>query len=409
MQTYKEKFDLIRSQVLGQMELSREIEDEEVGCIIDREILKAGKKQYISLEEKQSLRRELFNSMRRLDVLQELIEDDEITEIMINGYQNIFIEKRGQLFPCNKEFTSKERLEDMIQQIVAKANRIVNETNPIVDARLEDGSRVNVVLAPVAINGPIVTIRKFPVNPITMEDLIEKESLTKEAAEFLQKLVEGGYNIFISGGTGSGKTTFLNVLSNYIPKDERVITIEDSAELKLRDIPNLVSLEVRNANVEGKNEISIEDLLKSALRMRPDRIVLGEVRDGVAAANLIQIMSSGHDGSISTGHSNSAKDMLNRLETLVLSYHEIPLAAVGKQIASAIDIVIHLGRLRDKSRRVLEITEVEMWRDGEFILNPLYQFVEADVQEEKRVKGELQLVHKLKNQEKLKMAGITLS
>lgn len=407
MQTYKEKFDVIRERVLGQMELSREIPDEEVYEIIDTEILKEGKNEYIPLVEKQRLRREVFNSMRKLDVLQELVEDDEITEIMINGYQNIFIEKRGQLFPCDKEFVSKERLEDIIQQIVAKANRIVNETNPIVDARLEDGSRVNVVLAPVAINGPIVTIRKFPTNPITMEDLIEMGSVTEETAQFLKKLVEGCYNIFISGGTGSGKTTFLNVLSNYIPKDERVITIEDSAELQLRDIPNLVSLEVRNANVEGKNEIAIEDLLKSALRMRPNRIVLGEVRDGAAAANLIQIMSSGHDGSISTGHSNSAKDMLNRLETLVLSHHDIPLAAVGKQIASAIDIVIHLGRLRDKSRRVLEITEVEMWKDGNFILNPLYQFVESGI-EGGKVKGELVLVHELKNQEKLKRAGIVL-
>ena len=407
MQTYKEKFDLIRGQVLGQIELSREIQDEEVYGIIDSEILKVGKQEYISLAEKQRLRRELFNSMRRLDILQELIEDDEITEIMINGPQNIFIEKRGQLFPCEKEFASKERLEDIIQQIVAKANRIVNETNPIVDARLEDGSRVNVVLAPVAINGPILTIRKFPANPITMEDLIRIGSVTEEVAAFLQKLVEGCYNIFISGGTGSGKTTFLNVLSNYIPKDERVITIEDSAELQLRDIPNLVSLEVRNANVEGKNEISIEDLLKSALRMRPNRIVLGEVRDGAAAANLIQVMSSGHDGSLSTGHSNSAKDMLNRLETLVLSYHEIPLSAVGKQIASAIDIVIHLGRLRDKSRRVLEITEVEMWENGDFILNPLYQFAETGVKDGKVI-GELKAIHKLKNQDKLKRAGIAL-
>ena len=407
MQTYKEKFDLIRGLVLEQIELSREIQDEEVYGIIDEEIQKAGKQEYISLAEKQRLRREVFNSMRRLDILQELVEDDEITEIMINGYQNIFIEKQGRLFACDKEFVSRERLEDIIQQIVAKANRIVNETNPIVDARLEDGSRVNVVLAPVAINGPIVTIRKFPANPITMSDLIEMGSITEEAAVFLQKLVQGCYNIFISGGTGSGKTTFLNVLSNYIPKDERVITIEDSAELQLRDIPNLVSLEVRNANVEGKNEIAIEDLLKSALRMRPNRIVLGEVRDGAAAANLIQIMSSGHDGSISTGHSNSAKDMLNRLETLVLSYHDIPLAAVGKQIASAIDIVIHLGRMRDKSRRIMEITEVEMWKDGDFILNPLYQFVEKGSNEGK-VEGELVPVHELKNQEKLKRAGIVL-
>lgn len=407
MQTYKEKFDLIRGLVLGQIELSREIQDEEVYGIIDEEIQKAGKQEYISLAEKQRLRREVFNSMRRLDILQELVEDNEITEIMINGYQNIFIEKQGRLFACDKEFVSRERLEDIIQQIVAKANRIVNETNPIVDARLEDGSRVNVVLAPVAINGPIVTIRKFPANPITMSDLIEMGSITEEAAVFLQKLVQGCYNIFISGGTGSGKTTFLNVLSNYIPKDERVITIEDSAELQLRDIPNLVSLEVRNANVEGKNEIAIEDLLKSALRMRPNRIVLGEVRDGAAAANLIQIMSSGHDGSISTGHSNSAKDMLNRLETLVLSYHDIPLAAVGKQIASAIDIVIHLGRMRDKSRRIMEIAEVEMWKDGDFILNPLYQFVEKGSSEGK-VEGELVPVHELKNQEKLKRAGIVL-
>lgn len=408
MQTYKQKFDVIRSGVLEQLELFREMEDDEVYEVIDREILRAGKKQYISLEEKQKLRRELFNSMRRLDILQELLEDEEITEIMINGYQNIFIEKRGKLFSCEKQFASREKLEDIIQQIAAKANRIVNETTPIVDARLEDGSRVNVVLAPVAINGPIVTIRRFPAEPITMKDLIELESITEEAAEFLKLLVEGAYNIFISGGTGSGKTTFLNVLSNYIPREERVITIEDSAELQLRGIPNLVSLEVRNANVEGKNEIAIEDLLKSALRMRPDRIVLGEVRDGSAAANLVQIMSSGHDGSISTGHASSAKDMLNRLETLILSYHDMPLAAIGKQIASAVDIVIHLGRLRDKSRRVLEIVEVEAWKEGEFILNPLYHFVETGTEKEK-VLGKLVFAKPLKNQEKLKKAGIWLA
>lgn len=407
MQDYKERFNLIRNLVLERLELSREIEDAEIYEAIDQEILKAGRQHYISMTEKQKLRKELFNSMRRLDILQELLEDDEITEIMINGYQNIFIEKKGRLFPCEKEFTSKERLEDIIQQIVGKSNRIVNEANPIADARLEDGSRVNVVLAPVAINGPAVTIRRFPVNPITMENLIEIHSISEEAAEFLKKLVEGCYNIFISGGTGSGKTTFLNVLSNYIPKDERVITIEDSAELQLRDIPNLVSLEVRNANVEGKNEIAIEDLLKSALRMRPNRIVLGEVRDGVAAANLIQIMSSGHDGSISTGHSNSAKDMLNRLETLILSYHEMPLAAIGKQIASAIDIVVHLGRLRDKTRKVLEITEVEGWENGDFILNPLYQFIETGSKEE-TVEGSLKKVQELKNQDKLLKAGIIL-
>ena len=278
MQTYEERFTFIREFVLEQMDLSRELEDEEIDEVIDEGILLAGKQQYIPLFEKQKLRRELFNSLRRLDILQELLEDEEITEIMINGYENIFIEKKGKLFPCEKHFTSKERLEDIIQQIVGKSNRIINEANPIVDARLEDGSRVNVVLAPVALNGPAVTIRRFPVNPIKMEDLIEMNSINGEAAEFLRTLVESGYNIFISGGTGSGKTTFLNVLSNYIPKDERVITIEDSAELQLREIPNLVSLEVRNANVEGKNEIVIEDLLKSALRMRPSPIKIKKRR-----------------------------------------------------------------------------------------------------------------------------------
>ncbi len=269
MQSYRERFSIIRTIVIEQLELSRELEDFEIYEVIDKAILQEGKKYYIPLEEKQKLKKELFNSMRRLDVLQELLEDDEITEIMINGYQNIFIEKKGRLFSSEKEFSSKERLEDIIQQIVSKSNRVVNEANPIVDARLEDGSRVNVVLSPIAIDGPVVTIRKFPINPITMEDLIEIGSLSEEVAVFLRKLVESCYNIFISGGTGSGKTTFLNVLSNYIPKDERVITIEDSAELQLREIPNLVRLEVRNANVEGKNEIAIEDLLKSALRMRP--------------------------------------------------------------------------------------------------------------------------------------------
>lgn len=408
----------IREAVLSQLDMTRELEDEEVKNVIIHEIQKVSKNHYISLKEKNFIQREIFNSLRRLDILQELLEDSEVTEIMVNGPENIFVEKHGKLFLWESSFTNKERLKDVVQQIVASCNRIVNEVNPIVDARLSDGSRVNIVLDPVALNGPIITIRKFSKEPFTMEKLVEIGSLTENAADVLKKLVESKYNIFISGGTGSGKTTFLNALSSCIPKDERIITIEDSAELQILGIQNLVRLEARNANVEGKNEITIRDLIKTALRMRPDRIILGEVRDG-AAVELMSAFNTGHDGSLSTGHGNSTKDMLARLEALYLMGLELPLVAVRKQIASAIDIMVHLGRLRDKSRHVLEISEVLETEQGP-VISVLYHFQEIKEEIEpimslkyknadKKVFGTLvRTKNKLRNREKLERAGLMI-
>lgn len=403
MDTQKQE---LQDLVIKEIDLSRELKDEEILEVIDEILLSKSKNSYISMQDKRRLRKEIFNSIRRLDILQELVEDTSITEIMINGAKNIFIEQNGAIRPWNKQFESVKKLEDVVQQIVSKSNRIINESSPIVDARLPDGSRVNIVLPPVALEGPVVTIRKFPDNPITIKKLIEIGSISDEVAGFLEKLVIAGYNIFISGGTGSGKTTFLNVLSNFIPKDERVITIEDSAELQIRSIPNLVKLEARNANVEGKNSVTIRDLIKSSLRMRPDRIVVGEVRDA-AAIDMLQAMNSGHDGSLSTGHANSTVDMLNRLETLVLMGADIPLMAVRKQIASAIDIIVHLGRLRDKSRKVLEVSEVLDCLDGEIEVNKLYVFKESGEDENGKVIGKLQKTNnKLINLLKLSKAGI---
>lgn len=360
-------------------------------------------REYIPLQEKAVLGKELFNTFRKLDLLQELIEDDEITEVMINGTQSIFIEKAGRLYQSDKRFVSADRLNDVIQQIVAGSNRLVNEASPIADARLSDGSRVNVVLYPVALNGPVVTIRKFPKNQITMGQLVEMGSISEEIAVFLRELVAAGYNIFISGGTGSGKTTFLNALSQFIPCDERVITIEDNAELKIQGIPNLVRLEARSANMEGAGEITIRDLIRAALRMRPNRIIVGEVR-GPETIDMIQAMSTGHKGSLSTGHSDSPQDMLRRLETMVLMGMDIPLSAIQRQIASAIDIIIHIGRLRDKSRRVLEVVEILEYQANEIKTNMLYQFQEIEMKGEKIV-GEWKEVHKIKNTAKLLSAG----
>lgn len=398
----------IKERVLEKMDLSRDMKEEEILDIIDQEIIIEGRSQYISLKQKSILRKEIFNAIRRLDILQELIDDSSITEIMINGPEHIFIEREGAITCWNKKFESIEKLENVIQQIVSGANRIINESNPIVDARLQDGSRVNVVLPPIAIEGPVVTIRKFPDEPITMERLLELGSITKEVDEFLKRLVISRYNIFISGGTGSGKTTFLNAVSHYIPKDERIITIEDSAELQIKSIPNLVRLEVRNANVEGEHSVSIRDLIKSALRMRPSRIILGEVRDA-AAVDLLSAYNTGHDGSLSTGHANSPIDMLSRLESLVLMGMDMPLLAVRKQIASALDIIIHLGRLRDKTRRVLEVVEVLNCVDGEIEVNPLYVFQETGETKEGYVIGELvPTENKLIQMSKLRKAGIEL-
>ena len=362
----------------------------------------------ISIRQKEELEESVFNAIRRLDVLQELLEDDTITEIMINGKDDIFLERNGHITKWDKSFENEERLEDIAQKIASLSNKIVNISSPIADTRLEDGSRVSIVLPPVALNGPIITMRKFYKDALTMEKLIETGSLTQEAADFLKMAVKSKYNIFISGGTGSGKTTFLNALSEFIDNDERVITIEDAAELQINHVKNLVRLEARDANIEGKNEVTIRDLIRASLRMRPDRIIVGEVR-GKETLDMVQAMSTGHDGSLSTGHGNSPKDMMTRLETMVLMGVELPLAAIRGQIASAIDIVIHLGRLRDRSRKVLSIQEVTgLDEKGNVTLSVLYQFQETGVVDGK-ITGKLEAVHSLKNCEKLKSAGIVLS
>ncbi len=327
----------------------------------------------------------VFNQMRRLDVIEPLVRDREITEIMINGPEHIFIEKGGILKKTDVVFESRERLEELIQSIVSRVNRSVNEADPVVDARLEDGSRVNVVLPPIALNGPLLTIRKFPEKAMTIEDLIRCQSLTEEAAHFLGQLVKARYNIFICGGTGSGKTSFLNALSSLIPGNERVITIEDSAELRLSSVENLVRLETRNSNSEGKGQIKMNALIKTALRMRPDRIIVGEVR-GEEALDMLQCLNTGHDGSMSTGHANSSSDMLSRLETMVLMAAPLPMAAIRRQIGSALDIIVFLSRLRDHSRRTLSIAEVLEGQEGQLVLNPLFEFKYED-SEKGEVKG----------------------
>ena len=397
---------MIRDQILEGMDFSRDVDDEEMLERIDRGIILGCKKEQLSLEEKIRLRKELFYSIRKLDVLQLLVDDPEITEIMVNGTDHIFVEKKGRLYRHEMKFESLQKLEDVIQQIVSKCNRVVNEASPIVDARLENGSRVNVVLAPVALNGPILTIRRFPDNPITIDKLISIGSIKKELAEYLQTLVKAGYNIFISGGTGSGKTTFLNALSDSIPRDQRVITIEDNAELQINHIPNIVRMETRNSNVEGCKEITIRDLIKSSLRMRPDRIVVGEVR-GDECIDMLQAMNTGHI-SMSTGHANSAKDMLSRLETMFLMGMDLPLPAVRGQIAAGIDIIVQLGRLRDKSRKVLEVCELTGRVDshtGEIEIRPLYKFYEKGTDENGKIFGEWRCENELENVSKLEAAG----
>ncbi|TFJ46300.1 pilus assembly protein [Carnobacterium divergens] len=349
----------------------------------------------------------IYHAFRGLDALQPLLDDREVSEIMINNHEEIFVEKRGEVFQSDLKFESQEKLEDIIQSIVSKVNRIVNESSPIVDARLKDGSRVNIVLPPIALKGPVMTIRKFPERALTIDDFVNYKSITPEVAHILEKLVKARYNIFISGGTGSGKTTFLNVMSNFIPGDERIITIEDSAELQISSVPNLVSLETRNANTEGKGEISIRELIKSSLRMRPDRVVVGEVR-GEEALDMFQAMNTGHDGSLSTGHSNSTYDMLSRLETMVLTGANLPVEVIRQQISSAVDIMVHLSRMRDHTRKVVEVTEVLGFENGEIQLNPLFKFVEEGEYKGKIV-GELKATgNELVNHSKLAMAGIQL-
>lgn len=402
---YLEWKQKLRQEILERLDYGRELQDEEVLEQIDQAILQQEELRRMQVNISNRLREDLFDSLRRLDILQNLVEDASITEIMINGPDHVFIEREGRLSRLETGFESVEKLKDVIQQIVAGCNRVVNEASPIVDARLANGARVNVVLSPIALNGPIVTIRRFPDKPITMDGLIRKNSLPPQAAEFLKQLVTAKYNIFISGGTGSGKTTFLNVLSGFIPKDERIITIEDSAELQLQGIQNLVCLETRNTNVAGCQEISIRDLIKASLRMRPDRIIVGEVR-GAEASDMLQCLNTGHEGSMSTGHANSAGDMLLRLENMVLMAIDIPLEAIRRQIASGIDVIVHLGRLRDKSRRVLEIVEVTGYKEGQYLLNTLYQFEEEGEDADGNVQGRLEEKASLVQTRKLKAAGL---
>ncbi len=418
-----EKEQLVEVEVLKQIDKTREVSDEEVLSLIDDVILNVKYDDYMSISDKIRLRSNVFNSMRGLDVLSPLLEAEDITEIMINGTDNIFIEKNGRIFKSELRFRSEEKLNNVIQTIVAGCNRVVNEASPIVDARLPDGSRVNVVLKPVALNGPVMTVRKFPKEVMTMDKLIKIGSLDENVASLLSILVKSGYNTVISGGTGTGKTTFLNAMASFIPKDERIITIEDSAELQIRGVDNLVSLEVRNANVDGSVPITMKDLIKSSLRMRPDRIIVGEVR-GEEALDMLQALNTGHDGSISTAHANSAKDMLSRLETMVLMGVDMPMKALRGQIASAVEIIVHLGRLRDHSRRVVEIVEVLDMEGDEIMCKPLFKFQENNNCKEKEsglnvdgakagvdnsshitVVGQLKKHHELRQVNKLKQAG----
>lgn len=397
----------LKSYVSENFQLSN-IEDEELEERVEELVAQRIGNQYCPIKQRVSIVQQVYSSIRGFGLLDSIINDDTITEVMINGPDNVFIERNGRLSKLDKKFESQRRLEDVIQRIVGLAGREVNQANPICDTRLPDGSRVNVVLPPIALCGPTLTIRKFSKTPMTIEKLIEYGSLTREIADKLEILVRAKYNIFISGGTGSGKTTFLNALSNYIPKDERVITIEDSAELQITGIENLVSLETRNANASGAGQITIRDLIKSSLRMRPERIVVGEVRGG-EALDMLQAMNTGHDGSLSTGHANSTEDMLSRLETMVLQGASgLPLEAIRQQIASAVDIIIHLSRLRDKSRKTMEITEVVGYENGKIILNPLYVFEEDEKSTLGKVSGCLKRTeNEMKNTLKLKLAGVS--
>ena len=395
----------LKQYVTENLPLSK-ISDEELEERIEDIVEQRLAGQYCSIEQRLAIVRQIYSSIRGFGLLDSIISDDTITEVMINGPEHIFIEQNGRLFKLDKQFESQRRLEDVIQRIVGLAGREVNQANPICDTRLPDGSRVNVVLPPIALCGPVLTIRKFSKTPMTIEKLISYGSITQEIADKLELLVRAKYNIFISGGTGSGKTTFLNALSNYIPKDERVITIEDSAELQIEGVENLVSLETRNANASGAGQITIRDLIKSSLRMRPERIIVGEVRGG-EALDMLQAMNTGHDGSLSTGHANSTQDMLSRLETMVLQGSSgLPLEAIRQQIASALDIIIHLSRLRDKSRRTMEITEVVGYENGKILLSPLYVFEEDENSTLEKVSGSLKRTNNtMKNDFKLRISG----
>lgn len=394
----------LKKQILERVDLSREVSDEEIQELIDEVVLFCGKERHLSLNERCRIKRELFYALRKMDVLQELLEEKSVTEIMVNGTDGIFLEKNGKLSRWEKSFSSKERILDIIQQITGACNRVVNEASPIVDARLENGDRVHVVLPPVAVNGPIITIRRFPEEPVTMQKLLELESLSEEEAEFLKKAVQAGYSILVAGGTGSGKTTFLNVLAGHIPQDERVIVIEDTAELQIRNVPNLVRLETRDGGAEDCREISMRDLIKAALRMRPTRLIIGEVR-GAEAFELLTCLNTGHDGSLSTCHANSTADTVTRLDTMVLMGMELPLQAIRRQIASGVDLIVYLGRLRDKSRRLLEITEVTGMEGEQVELNPLFLF-RVTGERNGKICGIQERVGEMKQIEKFQRAGM---
>lgn len=404
MMSYTEIKELLQESVVEQLSFEREQTDEEIYALIDEVILQSEALFHAPLQDKRRLREEIFASLRGLDVLQELLMDESITEIMINGPSHIFIERGGLVERAKTSFPSEEKLMQVIQQIVAGCNRAVNEASPIVDARLPNGARVNIVLHPISLDGPIVTIRRFPDKPITITELIEKQALSKEVADYLSLLVKAKYNIIISGGTGSGKTTFLNVLSGFLPKNERIITIEDSAELQLQGVENLVRMETRNNNVEGCREITIRDLIRCSLRMRPDRIIVGEVR-GAEATEMMTCLNTGHDGSMSTAHANSAKDMLERLENMISMGSDIPLSAIRRQIASGVDIIVQLSRLRDGSRRVMEIIEILGCKDDEIIYNTLYQFEECG-EIDGRIQGNFKRKETLQHVEKLVREGL---
>ena len=408
MHSEDDRKSFLKEKLLQRMEHYRDNTDEEILDLIDEVLIEEGHQRYLPLAERAGIRQDLFNSVRRLDILQELLDDNAVTEIMVNGTSGIYIEKQGALIRWEKQFTDMEKVKDIVQQIVAGCNRVANESSAIVDARLPGGARVNAVMPPIALNGPIITIRRFPDKPIQMEQLLEWNSISSEAAAFLRLLVEAGYNIFISGGTGSGKTTFLNALSNYIPKDERIITIEDNAELQIQGAKNLVRMEARRANEEGEGEVTIRDLIRTSRRMRPDRIIVGEVR-GEETLDMLQSLNTGHDGSLSTGHGNSPKDMLSRLEMLVMmSGLELPISAVRRQIASGIDVMVHLGRMRDKTRKVLEILEIDGYdmQTGEIMTHTLFQFQEEGEDETGKIMGKLLKTGNLLHHGKLERAGL---
>lgn len=394
-----EIYKKLRNELMERLSREEEARDDDIRDEIDLLILESADARALSPAGRAEVAKELFDSVRRMDILQELIDDKSVTEIMVNGPLNIFIERDGKVVKWDRGFATKEKLEDVIQQIVGRVNRVVNEQNPIADARLADGSRVNAVIAPVALDGPILTIRQFPERPYTMRKLIDNGSISREAADFLKTLVAAGYSIIISGGTSAGKTTFLNALSNYIPKDERIITIEDNAELQIQGIANLVRLEAKNANFEGNREVTIRDLIKSALRMRPDRIIVGEVRSG-EAVDMLQAFNTGHDGSLCTIHSNGCSDCVSRLATMVLMAFPLPLEAIYSQIASGVDIIVHLGRIRDHSRRVLEIAETDGLDGNHVAMHSLYRWNDRTMKLEK--------TGKLRHRLKLERSGLAI-